>query len=250
MIAATSDGAFRRRTPQDAALFRYWLFVALTLALTALIGLATYRTARLLQHWRPDRNLLIMPAENVLRLTLIAACIGLGLLSGLEPEALGWVFTNWQTAMWQGIVWGGALAFVFYFATRWVHDRSGERFYSPVVLHAVVPRSRRELVGVAAAMAGVVLLEELLFRSLLLGGLAPLVPVGWLIVLAGAGFGLLHLPQGVWGIAGATVAGILLGSLWLSSGTILAPIIAHYVTNMAQIIQAMRMNEFTTPLDG
>ncbi len=249
MIAATSDGAFRRRTPQDAALFRYWLFVALTLALTALIGLATYRTARLLQHWRPDRNLLIMPAENVLRLTLIAACIGFGLLSGLEPEALGWVFTNWQTAMWQGIVWGGAGVRLLLRHT--LGPRPQWRAFLLAGRTACRSTAQPEGAGgVAAAMAGVVLLEELLFRSLLLGGLAPLVPVGWLIVLAGAGFGLLHLPQGVWGIAGATVAGILLGSLWLSSGTILAPIIAHYVTNMAQIIQAMRMNEFTTPLDG
>ncbi len=231
-------------------MLRYWLFVALTLALTALIGLATYRTAQILQHWRPDRNLLIMPAENVLRITLIAACIGLGLLSGLEREALGWVFTNWETAIGQGIAWGSALAIVFYFATRWVHDRSGERFYSPVVLQAVTPRSRTELIGVAAAMIGVVLLEELLFRSLLLGGLTPLLPVRWLIVLAAAGFGLLHLPQGSWGIAGATIAGILLGGLWLSSGTVLAPIVAHYITNMAQLIQAMRLNQHKAQLDG
>ncbi len=231
-------------------MFRYWLFVVLTLALTALIGLATYRTARLLRHWRPDRNLLIMPAENVLRIMLIAACLGLGLLSGLEREALGWVFTNWETAIRQGIAWGGALALVFIFATRWVHSRSGERFYSPVVLQAVVPRSRMELVKVAVAMAGVVVLEELLFRSLLLGGLAPLLPVHWLVILAGAGFGLLHLPQGAWGIAGATIAGVLLGGLWLLSGTILAPIIAHYVANMAQLIQAMRMNRRKAQLDG
>jgi len=231
-------------------LLRYWLFVLLTLALTVLLGVATYRTARLLEHWRPDRNLITLPAENMLRLFLIAVCIGLGLLSGLSPQQLGWVFTNWRAAIGEGIAWGVVMALVFYYATRWVYAASGERFYSPVVLEAVRPRSRRELAAVAAAMAGVVALEELLFRSLLLGGLSPVLPIGALVLVIGVGFGVLHLPQGVWGMAGAGMAGVALGLLWLASGTILAPIVAHYVTNMVQLVQAMRAPGVTSHLSS
>ena len=224
-------------------MLRYWLFILLTLVLTALLSIATYRTARLLEHWRPDRNLITLPAENALRLSLIAMCIALGFLSGLSPEELGWVFTDWQAAVWQGIVWGVVMALVFYYATRWVYARSEERFYSPVVLEAVIPRSRGELAAVAAAMTSVVALEELLFRSLLLGGLSPVLPVSALALIIGVGFGLLHSPQGLWGMVMAAMAGIALGFLWLVSGSILAPITAHYVANMVQIVQAMRARD-------
>ncbi len=229
---------------------RYSIFVALTLVLTALLAVATYRTARLLRSWRPERNPLLMPQETVLRLALIALCVGLGLLSGLSSAELGWVFTDWPAALGQGALWGGGLAAALYFATAWVRARSGERFYSPVVSEVIVPRSRAELAAVAAAMVGVVMLEELLFRSLLLGGLLPLLPASVLLILTGVGFGLLHLSQGVWGAAGAAIAGILLGLLWLATGTILAPIAAHYVANMAQIMQAMRENDPERRLDG
>ena len=53
----------------------FWLFTVLTLALVAFIGYGTYATARLLRNWRPDRNLLLLPAENLLRLVLIGVCI-------------------------------------------------------------------------------------------------------------------------------------------------------------------------------
>jgi membrane protease YdiL (CAAX protease family) len=53
-------------------------------------------------------------------------------------------------------------------------------------------------------------------------------------------FGLLHSPQGVWGMAGAALAGILLGLLFLAAGSLLLPCIAHYVANMMQIGVAYR----------
>jgi membrane protease YdiL (CAAX protease family) len=83
----------------------------------------------------------------------------------------------------------------------------------------------------------------MLFRSLLLGGLQPIAPAALLLVLSSVLFGVLHLPQGAWGIAGAALAGALLGALFLVSGSILAPAAAHYVTNMAQIVQAKRDRE-------
>ena len=71
---------------------RYWFFVGGVLLLTAFVGYGTFATARLLKHWQPDRNLLLLPAENVMRLILVGVCIGLGYLSGLGENALGWLF--------------------------------------------------------------------------------------------------------------------------------------------------------------
>jgi membrane protease YdiL (CAAX protease family) len=218
----------------------YLLFVVLTLLLTAWIAVNTYLTARLLRTWRPDTNPLLHPLETAVRLVLIGACLGLGWLSGLDPSLLGWTLGGaWQQVFWgtvAGLVLGGA----FLTATRWVVLHTGERFYSPLVLDLIVPRSRRELALTALAMVSVVLLEELLFRSLLVGGLSPLLSPPLLVGGFGILFGLLHSPQGAWGMAGAALAGVLLGALFLLAGSLLLPCIAHYVANMLQVATAYR----------
>lgn len=219
---------------------RYWLFVTLTLALTAVVSLATYRSSRLLQHWKPDRNLLLLLSENAIRIVLIALCLVLGWLSGLPAETLGWSFAGWRSDLLQGLLWGVGMAAAFYLATKWIVVRSGERHYSRVVVEAMLPRDNRELAWTVLAMVGVVVTEELLFRSLLLGGLQPILPAPILVMTTSVVFGVLHLPQKSWGVVGATAAGALLGVLFLVSGSILAPIVAHYVTNLVQIVQAMR----------
>ncbi len=220
---------------------RYWLFVLLTLGLTTAVGYATYRTALLLRSWRPDRNLLLIPAENLVRLALIALCVALGMLSGLAPDQLGWRLSPLAPQLLGGILAGSALALFFFAATRWVVSRSGSRFYSPAVLEIIVPRTQAEFWAVALVMVSVVILEELLFRSLLIGGLLPIVPAPLLLVISGLAFGVMHSPQGAWGMTGAGLAGVGLGLLFLAAGSLLLPIVAHYVTNMVQVWLAMRL---------
>lgn len=218
----------------------YSLFVVLTLVLTAWIAYNTYLTARLLRTWRPDANPLLHPLETVVRLVLIAVCVGLGWLSGLEAQVLGWVFADALAQLLWGSLAGVLLGAAFLHATRWVVRRTGARYYSPLVLDLIVPKSLRELALTALAMIGVVLLEELLFRSLLVGGLSPLLPAPLLVGVFGLLFGLLHSPQGAWGMAGAAAAGIVLGVLFLVAGSVLLPCAAHYLANMVQVGVAFR----------
>lgn len=220
----------------------FWIFVALTLVVVIFISYGTYATARLLRNWRPDRNLLLLPGENLVRLVLIGFCLVLGLLSGASAAQLGWVFpTIGQQLLW-GCLWGIGLALFFYSSTKWLVTQTGHRFYSSVVIQAITPQSRSELLLVLLAMLPVVLLEELLFRSLLIGGWALLAPIPLLVIGWSLLFGLLHSPQGVWGMLGAGLAGLLLGVLFVYQGSLLLPFVAHYVTNCFQIIQAMRLN--------
>jgi len=102
---------------------------------------------------------------------------------------------------------------------------------------ALLPRNRREL-GYGAALsvnAGVV--EELLFRlafpAALFGatGDALLAIVGGVVV-----FGLLHAYQGVWGAVGATAIGAFLMLLYLASGSILVPIVAHMLIDLRSLV--------------
>jgi membrane protease YdiL (CAAX protease family) len=219
---------------------RYILFVVLTLLLTGWIGYNTYATARLLRTWRPPSNPLLHPLETLVRLLLIAACIGLGWLSGLDRSSLGWTAADPWVQVVVGVFGGTALGALFLFTTRWVVKRTGERYYSPLVLDLIVPKGRREFLLTTLAMVTVVLLEELLFRSLLVGGMTPLLPGPLLVLGVGVVFGLLHSPQGTWGMAGAALAGIILGALFLLAGSILLPSIAHYAANMVQVSVAYR----------
>jgi membrane protease YdiL (CAAX protease family) len=102
---------------------------------------------------------------------------------------------------------------------------------------ALLPRNRPELVlGVLLSVnAGV--FEELLFRlalpALIFGatGSAPLALIGSVLL-----FGLLHFYQGWIGIAGVTVLGALLMLLFLATGNILIPIVAHALIDLRSLV--------------
>ena len=233
---------------------RYYMFVLITSVLIAFLGYGTYATAKLLRTWRPDRNLILLPAENILRILLLPVCVGLGLLSNLPFAQLGWRINSLlmpvAIQIFAGIILGCLLALVFFVSTRWLMNSAGARFYSPTLIDAIVPHNRRQLALVILAMVPIVLLEELLFRSLLVGGFAPLLPMPALLIGTGILFGVMHSPQGIWGMTGAGMAGILFGLLFLGFGSLLAPIVAHYIANIVQIGIAMHMQAVDHSVSG
>ena len=227
----------------------YPIFVTLTLVLTAFIGWATFQTDRLLRSWRPDRNLLLLPAENALRLLLVAASVALGLLSGLPLAVLGWTSAGPAGDIAVGLVAGALLSLALTAASRVALSRWGQAIYWPLLILNVLPRSRLEWGLVLVALAPAVALEELLFRSLLIGGLSPLLPAWLLVIGVSLLFGLFHLPQGALGMAGTALAGAVLGLLFLWHGSLLAPLLAHYVADVLQLVQARRHQEMLAGLD-
>jgi membrane protease YdiL (CAAX protease family) len=216
----------------------YIAAVALTLLLVSFVGYGTYRAAQLLPQWPLDQNPLLHPVETGVRLLLIVICIGLGFLGGQSWAALGWQARQPLAQSVWGILWGLVLAAIYILTTRWVMAKSGDRYYAPTVVRVIVPRSPMQLLAVALAMVTVVALEELLFRSLLLGSLTPLAPSWFLLAAGGVIFGLMHSPQGWWGMVAIAVGGVALGLMFLWTQSLLMPIVAHYVVNMAQIVYA------------
>jgi membrane protease YdiL (CAAX protease family) len=209
--------------------------------LTAFIGYSTVATARLFKHWRAPYNPLLNRADLFLRLVLIGLCIGLGLLSQLDWVTLGWVVANPLRQIAIGLGVGGALAVGLLALPNWLVRTTGTRFYSKQFVEMITPHSTRELYQVMLALVPVVLLEELLFRSVLMGGLSPIFDATLLLSGVSMLFGALHLMQGSWGMVGAGFASIVLGALFLMEQSLLAPVVAHYVANLMQIILAMRL---------
>jgi membrane protease YdiL (CAAX protease family) len=219
----------------------YALFLVGLSILTVFIGYSTVATARLFKHWRAPYNPLLNRADMVLRLVLIGLCIGLGLLSQLDWVTLGWVVEQPLRQVLIGLGVGGALAIgLFALSTRLVRTTE-TRFYSQEFVKMITPRSTKEFYQVMLALGPVVLLEELLFRSLLLGGLSPIIDTTLLLIGVSVIFGAMHLLQGIWGMVGAGLASIVFGALFLTEQSLLAPVVAHYVANLLQIILAMRL---------
>lgn len=219
-----------------------FFLLLLTLLLTAL-AMSTVRTGRLLQTWTPDYNLLLAWPDALLRLGLIAICLLLGVTLGPGAQALGLgvQFIGWDLAVGAGV--GVALSAFMALLGRLVVRQWGAGVYSDTLLHAILPRRRREWAGVLLALLPAALLEELLFRALPLAGLAWLIAPRWLLWPLSVGFGLLHWPQGSWGVLGATLAAIVLGVLFILTGSLWAPLAAHYVMNVTQLLLAHLVKE-------
>jgi len=218
------------------------LFLLCLTALLAALAYATVRTGQLLRTWTPDRNLMLSGPENVFQLALIAVCLLLGLTLGPGSAALGLRSTQPVADVALGLACGLVLSAIVAGA-GWLIERTwGTDVYNDAVLRAILPRSRWEWVGVLLALLPAALLEELLFRALPLAGLAWLIAPRWLLWPLSVGFGLLHWPQGSWGVLGATLAGIVFGLLFLFTGSLWVPLAAHYILNVTQLllVQATR----------
>lgn len=216
----------------------YLLFVFGSLGLTAALAWATYQSGRLLRAVPVRENLLLSPVENMVKCILVLACVALGALSGAPASQLGWTFEHGWRDLGLGIVVGMVTQFLANGVTLAAINVWGKEIYSPIVMRNIMPRTRPEWLLVPAALGLGVVLEEILFRSLLIGGLSSTVPLPILLIGFAAIFGLMHSPQGALGVVMTGLMGLWLSILFVWSGGILLPLTAHYVINLLQLVKA------------
>jgi membrane protease YdiL (CAAX protease family) len=216
------------------------VFIAGTLILTVFITWVTYRSAQMLQYIEVDFNLLLLPAENLLRVGLVIICLMLGWASGLPREQLGWISHTPLTDTAIGLGVGLAVQVPLNLLTNWAITRFGPHIYSPMVILGILPRNQDEWVPVLLALFPAVLVEELLFRSLLLGGLRLFVPVSVVLISTTLLFGWMHSPQGRLGMIMTAAVSLLLAGLFLWRESLLPPLLAHYTVNLLQLLVAHR----------
>jgi membrane protease YdiL (CAAX protease family) len=226
-----------------------WLFVGSVGLLMGIVAFATYHSGRLLRDgWLPPTNLLLSPPDNLMRLVVLGVCAGVGYAWGPGPKVLGWGTTYLAQDLAWGLSAGLFLALLVAGGGRLIARGWQGEGYDDTVVRSILPANGREWVGVSLALLPAAALEELLFRSLPLGGLAWLASPWWLMWPLALAFGLLHWPQGAWGVFGTALAAIALSWLFLATGSIWAAISAHYVMNLAQLIVAKRKG--LTPARG
>lgn len=210
-------------------------FLTGLLAILVFIGLATWRTNQILKVWEPEENLLLSLPENLARLGIIALAVGLGFLSGESLRTLGWTPPDPLGDIVIGIGVGVLTPLMLYFPSKWVETHHPE-WYSDVVVRSIRPRSSREWPWVVLALFPIALMEELLFRSLLLGAFTPHVNILYFVIGVSVVFGLLHLPQGEWGVIGVILVSLILSVLFLWRESLLVVVIAHWLMNVMQLV--------------
>ena len=220
-----------------------WLFAASLGLLIAFVAFATYRSGQLLAAgWLPAENLMLSLPDNLARLVLVALCVALGAFAGPGPQALGWPTTYLGQDLAWGLLAGLGLTVLIAGAGRVIERRwsRGPTDDTHRVVRSILPANAREWAGVIVALLPAAALEELLFRSLPLGGLGWLIAPWWLMWPLALIFGLLHWPQGAWGVFGTALVAIALSGLFLASGSLWVVLAAHYVLNLGQLILARR----------
>ncbi len=217
-------------------------FVLGTIALLGFILWSTHQTARLLQTARITQNLLLLPAENGFKLLLILLSVLLGRLSGARFTALGWVAPTWRDVLmgvgWAVAAWLPLNAAMWFSVRRW-----GPGVYSPVVLRNILPRTRAEWLLVPLALIPAAVSEELLFRSLVLGGMERWVPPILLVVAASVLFGAAHTAQGRIAPVLTGALSVLLALLFLWTHSLTAVCTAHWALNVLQLVTAAAHRE-------
>ena len=102
---------------------------------------------------------------------------------------------------------------------------------------AILPRNRSELRWGAALSVNAGVVEELMFRlavPTVIFGASGSALAG--VIASVLLFGALHVYQGVPGIIGSTLIGVLLMLLFLSTGSIVVPIVAHALIDLRSLV--------------
>jgi membrane protease YdiL (CAAX protease family) len=132
-------------------------------------------------------------------------------------------------------------------AARQERSRPGEGRHAEPAAQAtlaLLPRTPAErrlftLVGLTAGIC-----EEWLYRAFFLAVVAALAggPPGWALVCVAAGaFGLAHAYQGIGGIVLTGVLGGVLAALYLSTGSLLLPVLLHAVVDLRFLLVPTRV---------
>jgi membrane protease YdiL (CAAX protease family) len=157
---------------------------------------------------------------------------------GVTWRSLGFAApTSWTRSLALGAAMGIAMWALEFFVTQELLVALTGEYPNLHEFDELVGNLPLLLVLLAANFVLAALGEELVWRGFALPRVAALLGdsrVAWAasLVLVNAGFGLAHLYQGATGVVETTLAGVLLGALYLATGrNLVVPMAAHFVSN-------------------
>ncbi|WP_405227149.1 CPBP family intramembrane glutamic endopeptidase [Lentisalinibacter sediminis] len=156
---------------------------------------------------------------------------------GRSPAPLGFTAPG-GTGFWLGAVLVALATGVFLQSWRGMAraDAADRRRYREQLaeLGHMMPRDGREYGAFVALSITAGVVEETLFRGWLIWYLQAWMPLTAAVLVSSLLFGLAHVYQGPAGIAKTGVMGLLLALLYLLSGSLWLPIVAHAMVDVLQ----------------
>ena len=113
-----------------------------------------------------------------------------------------------------------------------------------------LPQSDRDLRQFIAVSITAGIVEEIIYRGFVFWYLAPLMPIWAVIAVSSVAFGLGHSYQGVGGMIRVTIIGLAFGALYVLTGSIWLPILAHAILDALQgfsLVEVLRPVERSEP---
>lgn len=142
-----------------------------------------------------------------------------------------------NSGMVRGLVVGVAIGLVIAVVVFIFVGREAKQVHAIGDIHALLPRNRAELKYGLALSINAGLVEELLFR-LAMPTLIFTLSSNAIIAVASSllAFGLMHAYQGISGVIGSFILGVIFMALFLITGNIIWPIIVHALFDIRSLV--------------
>jgi membrane protease YdiL (CAAX protease family) len=151
--------------------------------------------------------------------------------------ALGFVAID-GIELWGGVAALAVLTIVFIIAWQLAKRLNDEdRAKQTAGLGSLIyflPHSRRELRYFYAVSITAGVVEEIVYRGFLIWYFGMFMPLWLAVLVSSIGFGLAHSYQGLGGVLKVCVIGLIFAALYILTGSIIIPIIAHMIVDVLQ----------------
>jgi membrane protease YdiL (CAAX protease family) len=168
------------------------------------------------------------------QIVVVALLLLLHEAGGVSAASLGWVAPqSWPKTLAIGL---GVVAAALYFSLR-IEPKVGAAALAKIkssTMGVMIPESNRERRWFGCLSIGAGIMEEMLCRGFLFYYLANYLGIAnpvLTIIASSALFGLAHIYQGWKKAAGPAAAGVVLGSLYVYTGSLVLPIIVHAIVD-------------------
>lgn len=216
------------------------IFLVGTLAMISFLYWSAYQSEKWMRTVEIKGNLLLNVPEFIFKLVLFGLC--LGLIASLEvsnpQKYIGWPSDSPGLDVLIGAILGLVTQFVVSITSTLAIRIFGKSIYSPEIMKSVVPKNQREWILIIVPLLLAVAIEELLFRSMLIGGFSLVVNPWVMAVASSIIFGIMHSPQGLLGIVMTALVGFVFATAFILTTSLIVVISAHFIINFMQILRA------------
>jgi len=219
-------------------LFVDHIFMILLLVVQPLYGVFEARRHDALEiAGRPLNRIRYFRETMLVEWAFLAALLAAWMMLNRPLAGLGFS-TSIGPGFWVGIVIVALLTGHLVYAWRWATRASqAEKDEQAKLLGKMVrylPHTRRELRSFFGVSVTAGIVEEIVYRGFMFWYLAHVMPLWLAVGVSSVVFGLAHSYQGMNGVLRVTLIGLGFGALYVGTGSIWLPIVAHILIDALQ----------------